>query len=212
MTQPLPEQPPVDDAEEQQSLRDRLNDRKVLAAIGGAVVVVAALGLFVVKPMLSGSSTTSSAGPVVHHAVHHPAKPSASPSAPVVAATPAPQLKVRDPFSPLVVPVTAAASPSPTVAAQPSTPTIVVVQPSASPTNATYSLKLDKVVDAKTVQVTLNGNQQTVALGQNFPDAKNGPFALTYVSSASDPSHDSAQFAYGTESFSLAIGETKSES
>jgi hypothetical protein len=220
MTQPLPEQPPVDDAEEQQSLRDRLNDRKVLAAIGAAVVVVAALGLFVVKPMLSGSSSNDSSFVMPHHAAKVKPSASASPSAPAVAATPAPQLKVRDPFSPLVVvPVTAAAAASPTAAAQPSTPTIVVVQPSASPTNATYTLTLKSVslkgTDASsgTASVVLNGKTQTVKLGQSFPSATDGPFQLTFVSSfASDPKHDSAQFAYGDETFSLAIGETKSES
>lgn len=202
MTQPLPEQPPVDDAEAQQSLRDRLNDRKVLAAIGLAVVVVAGLGLFVVKPMLSGSSSSTADEPVVHHAVH--AK--ATPSVPVAAATPAPQLKVRDPFSPLVVPVTAAASPSPATAAQPSTPTIVVVQPSTAPSSQAYTLKLVSIVDAKTVQVTLNGTQQTVAVGQNFPDATNGPFQLTKVI-AGGP----AEFTYGDQPFDMAVGETQTE-
>lgn len=206
MTQPLPEQPPVDDAEEQQSLRDRLNDRKVLAAIGAAVVVVAALGLFVVKPMLSGSSSNDSSFVVPHHAAKAKPTASASPSAPAVAATPAPQLKVRDPFSPLVVPVTAAASPSPTAAAQPTTPTIVVVQPSASPTSQAYTLVLNKIVDAKTVQVTLNGKQQTVAVGQNFPDATNGPFQLTKVI-AGGP----AEFTYGDQPFDMAVGETQTE-
>jgi hypothetical protein len=220
MTQPLPEQPPVD-ADEQQSLRDRLNDRKVLAAIGAAVVVVAALGLFVVKPLVSGSSSNSADNYTVpRHVVKPTTSASASPSGPVAAATPAPQLKVRDPFSPLVVaPVAAAVSPSPTTSAQPSTPTIVVVQPSASPTNATYTLKLVSVAVSKTdasadtATVLLNGKSETIKLGQSFPSATDGPFQLTFVSSvAADPSHNSAQFAYGDETFSLASGETKTES
>lgn len=222
MTQPPPvpgEQP--DGAEDAVSLRDRLNDRRILAAIAGAVVVVAALGFFVVKPMLSGSSNSADDAPVVHHAVTH--RPSATPSpsatAPEVAATPAPQLKVRDPFSPLVVPAaaTAAASaPATTPASAP--PNIVIVQPSSAPAAPTYTLKLVSIsasaTDASqdTASVLFNGAPMTLKLGQNFPSATNGPFQLTFVSSVSNPKYNSAEFAYGDQTFSLAIGQTQTES
>lgn len=220
MTQPPPlpgEQP--DDAEEAVSLRDRLNDRRILAAIAGAVVVVAALGFFVVKPMLSGSSTNADDAPIVHHAVTH--RPSATPTpsttAPAAAATPAPQLKVRDPFSPLVVPAAATASvsaPASTAASAP--PNIVIVQP--SPAAPTYTVKLVSVsasaTDATqdTASILFNGAPMTLKLGQNFPSAANGPFQLTYVSSVSNPKYNSAEFAYGDQTFSLAIGQTQTES
>lgn len=217
MTQPVSEQPPVDDTEAQQSLRDRLSDRKVIAVIGGLVILVAVLGLFVVKPMLTGSASNDSSSFVVQH---HSATPrpstSVSPSAPVVAATPAPQPQVRDPFSPLIVPVTAAATVSPAAVAQPTTPTIVVVQPSTSTSSVSHSLTLNGVTaetasKPATAAVTLDGKAMTVTLGQAFPSAANGPYQLTFVNATSDAKHNSAEFAYGDENFALAIGQTQTE-
>lgn len=218
MTQPPPvpgEQPDVEDAV---SLRDRLNDRRILAAIAGAVVVVAALGLFVVKPMVSGSSNNADEAPVVHHAVTHHPSATPSPTATAAAATPAPQLKVRDPFSPLVVPAAATASASaPATTAASAPPNIVIVQPSTSPAAPTYTLKLVAVTGPSTgspgsAQVVLNGAPVTVAVGQNFPSGTNGPFQLTYVNAASNAKYNSAEFAYGDQAFSLAIGQTQTES
>jgi hypothetical protein len=224
MTQPSSEPPAYPNGES--GKRDLLRDRRAVAIIGAAVVAVGALGYFVVLPMLSSSSSSSDSGLVAgaHHP-HHVATAAAvnASAVPVAAATAAPVLNVRDPFSPLYVAPTAAAStlasPSPTVQATSvaTTPpkTIVIQQPGPTVTRTTdttvakYTLVLDSVSlvgDKGSATVTLNGLKMDLVLGESFPSTQNGPFQLNEVET-----NQIATFSYGDSSFAMVVGETQTE-
>jgi hypothetical protein len=236
MTQPTPpEQKPVDYA----TKRDLLHDRRALAMIGGGLVVVAAIGLFVVKPMLSGSSNSSDTGAVASAHVHPASVASPTPSVtPSAAPTAAPALDVRDPFSPLYSPPAgsggsgATASPSPSAGttgtagaagtAGATVTTIVVPGPTvtrtvAPPAKPKYTLVFTKIVSAstQTIQVQLNGVAYTLSPSHRlFPDAVNGPFELTALVTSINGTAEAdgpATFMYGDASFSMLVGETQLE-
>ncbi len=215
-------QPPADmTLVDERSRRELLHDRRALGLIGAGVLVVAALGYFVVLPLVHSSPADDSAAVPVHHAarVSAPASPTVA-ATPAAVATPAPRLNVRDPFSPLYVPVTAVAA-APTSAAPVApiaekTQTIVVEQPGATVTatahsgTAKYTLKYVAAAAGNKVQVVLNGLPYTLSLGESFPNASTspdpGPFQFTQTV-AGGP----AQFLYGDSPFSMLPGETQYE-
>ena len=225
MTQPTPDQTPVESYE---TKRDLLHDRQALALIGGGLVVVAAIGVFVVKPMLSSSSSDSATGTVANAHVHPAGATSASPSVtpPAVAApTPAPKLVVRDPFLPLYVAPSGAAGGASAASAAPSaastTPitqvsTVIVPEPGPTVTTsatAKYTLVMSgfryEASGATTVEqvtVLLNGHKASVSVGKSFPSGTDGPFELMSLTKSGV-----ASFAYGDNSFTLHVGETQYE-
>ena len=183
-----------------------LQDRRALGVIGIAVAAVAALGFFVVLPSLNHSSAKAAAAVSHGHPRNATQVTVVRPAARIVAATPAPALVVRDPFSPLFVAPTAVASPSPTLTTASATPpTIIIVQPTQSSSGpSSYSLTVVKVSDANHVVATLNGVTYKLVVGQDFPDAAKGPFQIMKAVVGG-----TVTFAYGDSTFGLLAGQSR---